>query len=263
MNTAHPSAGTPAELHLRNLSFAYGPKEILSGIDLYLPRGHRMALVGPSGCGKSTLLQLCQGLREPTEGSLHNSFQRSATVFQSPSLLPWKTAVDNIALGLRALGWNRRSARERATAQAEQMGLSREDLNKYPSQLSGGMQSRVGLGRAMVLEPDLLLLDEPFSALDIGLKEEFYRHLDSLTRTAVLMVTHDLGEAIRLSNEVLLMGEAPGRIAGRFTFGCSYVERTSAWVANETECLCTRPEVQRIFGLSPVACPFSKELLHD
>lgn len=239
----------PPALRLEELCFSYGPKEILQDIDLSLAQGRKMALVGPSGCGKTTLLQLCQGLREPTEGRLHNSFIRSATVFQSPSLLPWKTAADNMALGLRAAGWTRREARQRVETEARRMGLSAEDLDKYPAELSGGMQSRVGLGRAMVLEPDLLLLDEPFSALDIGLKTEFYRHLDALEETAVLLVTHDLAEAVRLADEVLVMDRAPGRIAERFRFERAFDERSGTWVAGETECLCTLPEVRRIFGL--------------
>jgi len=250
-------------LRLRGVCFAYGPQEILREIDLTLPPGRKVALVGPSGCGKTTLLQLCQGLREPTEGCLDNRFTRPATVFQSPSLLPWKTAADNLALGLRADGWTRRAARRRVEAEARRMGLASEDLDKYPGQLSGGMQNRVGLGRAMVLEPDLLLLDEPFSALDIGLKTEFYRHLDALADTTVLLVTHDLAEAVRLADEVLLMDRSPGRIAGHYTFERAFDARTGTWVAGETECLCTLPEVRRIFGFDSETCTPAKGGCHD
>src|SRR5690606_532031 len=122
---------------------------------------------------------------------------------QEPRLMPWKTALDNIALGLKALGIPKPVRRRRAAELGRRMGLSRDDLAKYPHELSGGMQSRVALARALATRPDLLLLDEPFAALDIGLKTELYELLsEQIERfnTAVLMITHDLMEAVRLAD---------------------------------------------------------------
>lgn len=202
-------AATPA-LRVAGLAHAFGPREVLEHIDLELPAGRTLALVGPSGSGKSTLLHLCAGLLTLREGQIDNGFTRTAMLFQQPQLLPWKTALDNIALGLKArrVGRAQRLAAARAMGQA--MGLDELALAQFPPQLSGGMQSRVALARALVLEPDLLLLDEPFSNLDVELRERLGAEVRSILkeqRITTLMVTHDQQEAFALGDVVGIMRE--------------------------------------------------------
>ncbi|MBL8462475.1 MAG: ATP-binding cassette domain-containing protein, partial [Thauera sp.] len=175
-------------------------------------------------------------------------------MFQQPRLLPWKSALDNVALGLKAAGVKRAERHFRARALALRLGLAHRDLDKFPHQLSGGMQSRVALARALVLAPELLLLDEPFSALDVGLKEELYRLLldhQAERGMGVLMITHDLMEAVRLSDAILVMARAPGRIVCRFELDRPAARRDDAWVYRHTAELLQVPDVRASFGLPP------------
>jgi len=241
-------------LHIRALTHRYTVNPVLEHIELDLTPGTVLALVGPSGCGKTTLLHLCAGLLTPREGRIDNGFTRPACVFQQPRLLPWKNAQDNIALGLKAQGIPTQQRRERATNLGQRIGLDQEDLGKLPRQLSGGMQSRVALARALVLDPDLLLLDEPFSALDIGLKEELYRLMLDQQRgrgMAVLMITHDLMEAVRLSDAILVMAPEPGRIVHRFEIAQPPQTRDEPFVYHTTARLLSHPTVRESFGLAP------------
>jgi NitT/TauT family transport system ATP-binding protein len=239
-------------LRVRGVHHAFARREVLAGVDLDVEAGQAVALVGPSGCGKTTLLHLCAGLLALREGAIESSFVHPAFVFQQPRLLPWKSALDNVALGLAARAMPRGEREHRARELALRMGLAHADLDKYPHQLSGGMRSRVSLARALVLEPDLLLLDEPFSALDIGLKEELYAlllaHLAS-RRMAALMITHDLMEAVRLSDAILVMAPEPGRIVSRFALSPAASERDEAWVYRTTADLLQQPGVRSSFGL--------------
>ncbi|MBA4261509.1 MAG: ABC transporter ATP-binding protein [Comamonadaceae bacterium] len=244
--------GTAKQLRVHAVTHAYALRTVLEDIELTLDAGRTLALVGPSGCGKTTLLHLCAGLLTLQSGHVHSDFEHPAMMFQQPRLLPWKTARDNIALGLKAIGV---SARERLT-RAERAGAAVEldaaALAQFPHQLSGGMQSRVALARALVLEPDLLLLDEPFSALDIGLKAQLHQWLlqeQARRGLALLMITHDLLEAVRLADTVLVMDSEPGRIAHRLDLRTPALLRDDAWVHHSTAQLLRAPGVRACFGL--------------
>lgn len=239
-------------LVVSGLEHAFATRTVLQGISLRLPAGETLALVGPSGCGKSTLLHLCAGLLDVQDGEIHNGFSRTAVLFQSPHLLPWKTTLDNIALGLKARGVDRRTRTARAIEMGHALGLDDVALAQFPNQLSGGMQSRAALARALVLEPDLLLLDEPFAALDIGLKAQMHHLLLEQQRTrglAVLMITHDVTEAITLADRVRVMAAGPGRFVWEMVLPVPAIERPESWVHRHTAALLAQPVVRAAFDL--------------
>ncbi|MCO5102234.1 MAG: ATP-binding cassette domain-containing protein [Burkholderiaceae bacterium] len=247
-------APVPA-LRVRALHHAFARETVLEDIDFELRAGEVVALVGPSGCGKTTLLHLGAKLLHPDGGTIDDDFAMRACMFQQPTLLPWKSALDNVAIVLAARGVARGECGRRARAIGLRLGLAHADFAKFPHQLSGGMQSRIALARALVVEPDLLLLDEPFSALDIGLREEMYRLLlDHLAarRVGVLMITHDLGEAVRLSDRILVMAARPGRIVSRIELDTPATRRDDTWIHASTARLLARPEVRASFGLPAI-----------
>jgi NitT/TauT family transport system ATP-binding protein len=195
----------------------------LERTDLEIRRSEFVALVGPSGCGKSTILNLAAGLLAPTEGEVYYDGAplrglngRAGYMTQKDTLLPWRTAAENIAvpLELRCRALPRNEVRERVTAMMRLVGLSGFEKH-YPGELSGGMRKRVALARTLIYEPETLLMDEPFGALDAQLKLLMHDQLQRLTqqrRMTVLFVTHDLAEAIALSDRVVVMTARPGRI---------------------------------------------------
>ena len=219
-----------ALLQLRQVSKSYphakGSIRVLNEMSLDIELGEFIAIVGPSGCGKSTLLRIINGIVPPTSGQvLYNGQQvdginpECAMVFQSFALLPWLSVKANIELGLEA----RRVApaeRERlATRYIDKVGLDGFE-EAYPRELSGGMRQRVGLARALAVEPAVLLMDEPFSALDaltaIGLREELldlWQAADSPVKT-IIMVTHIIEEAVELADRILVLSTGPGRLVG-------------------------------------------------
>lgn len=239
-------------LALERVHHAFGPTEVLQGIDLRLQAGEVVVLLGPSGCGKTTLLHLAAGLHAVQRGQVRGDFSRRAVMFQQPRLLPWLSTLDNVAIGLRARGVARDDARRQAAAMGAAMGLDAQALAAFPQQLSGGMQSRAALARALVLAPALLLMDEPFAALDIGLRRQLQRLLLDHRRThgtTVLMITHDVSEAARLADRVLVMAAAPGRLVHEHRIDVPAPARDEATVLHEASRLLAVPAVQRCFGL--------------
>jgi NitT/TauT family transport system ATP-binding protein len=205
---------------LHSVEVEYGGRPALGPLSLTLPAGEITALVGPSGCGKSTALRLLAGLEPPTRGRVERALGRgdTALVFQAPTLMPWASARKNAALPLELAGLPEAEIRERTAAALARVGLA-EAAEAKPAQLSGGMAMRVSLARAMVTEPRLLLLDEPFAALDSVTRKALVADVHRLwreTRPAVLFVTHDVEEAVHLASRVIVMTPGPGRIAAEF-----------------------------------------------
>jgi NitT/TauT family transport system ATP-binding protein len=193
-----------------------GRGQALGPFSLALEPGEIVALVGPSGCGKSTVLRLLAGLEPPTRGHVERLAGRCETsvVFQAPTLMPWATALDNAALPLELAGVAEAKAREQAGAALAAVGLAGAQ-NAKPAQLSGGMAMRASLARALVTKPRLLLLDEPFAALDEITRRDLAIDIHRLwaqQKPAVVFVTHNVEEAIYMASRVLVMTRGPGRL---------------------------------------------------
>lgn len=184
-------------LKLTGISHSYGDHRVLNRIDLAVSPGQRIALMGPSGCGKTTLLRITMDLLKPSEGTVENTFRKTVAVFQEPRLLPWRTALQNVNL---VLG-DGKATLETAKAYLKQVQLE-DALDKYPRELSGGMQQRVSLARALAAEGDLLVLDEPFKAMDEALRDHVME-LVNRTDAAILLVTHEEAEAKMLGCEII------------------------------------------------------------
>ncbi len=193
-----------------------GGVRALDPVDLDIERGEFLTLIGPSGCGKSTLLRLIAGLVTPSGGRVDVAAgaSRRAFVFQTPTLMPWASVADNVRLPLDLEGTTAPEARERVAAALARVGLQ-EFSRAYPRELSGGMQMRVSIARALITDPALLLMDEPFAALDEITRARLDRDLLGLwtgTPLTVVFVTHSISEAVLLSNRVVVMSARPGRL---------------------------------------------------
>ena len=184
-------------LNLTNISHSYNALPLLENISLTLHPGERIALMGPSGSGKTTLLRIILGLLSPKSGSVTNTFSKTAVVFQEPRLLPWRTAAENVNL---VLG-DKPGSMPQARAALAQLGLA-DAADKYPGELSGGMQQRVAIARAMAVHADLLILDEPFKAMDELLRNQVMAQV-AQTNSAIFMVTHEESEAHALGCKII------------------------------------------------------------
>ena len=185
-----------------HVSKSFDSLEIFHDLSLHVDANQIVAVVGPSGSGKTPLLKLVTGIVQPDEGTIAVAEGPVGYVFQEPRLLPWRTALDNVAAGLRAQGSNKEDARGRAAAWLERVGLSGFE-HYHPAELSGGMAQRVSIARAFAVDPRILLLDEPFSNIDQTLKGSLMEILQSIIRerqTTAMYVTHDLTEALRLAD---------------------------------------------------------------
>ncbi|HYD69925.1 ABC transporter ATP-binding protein [Azospirillum sp.] len=217
------SADNTPHVVVRNVSHAFrrGRPPVLSGIDLTVAHGEAVAVVGRSGCGKSTLLHILAGLLHPAGGSVHVGGHRVTgpsarwnVMFQKPSLFPWMSAAENVALGLRYAGVGRRAARERAEALLALVHLEGH-ADDNVQLLSGGQQQRVALARSLATEPELLLLDEPFSALDAFTRAALQDEVRAIARRlglTLVIVTHDLDEAVLMADRAVVMAPRPGRV---------------------------------------------------
>ena len=210
----------------KSFAHAKGTLQVLGDINFTVEEGEFIAIVGPSGCGKSTLLRIINGIVPLSSGQvLYRGHQVDginldcALVFQSFALLPWLSVKDNVELGLEARGLTLEQREKRAGVYIDKVGLDGFE-EAYPRELSGGMRQRVGLARALAVEPAVLLMDEPFSALDaltaIGLREELldlWQAADSPVKT-IIMVTHIIEEAVELADRILVLSTGPGRLVG-------------------------------------------------
>ena len=186
-------------LELKDISARYDGKSVLSGCGLSLGDGERLALMGPSGCGKTTLLRVALSLLPPDTGSVSGDPCRTAAVFQEPRLLPWRTAAENVNVVLS----DGPETMPEALSMLERVELS-DAVEKYPAELSGGMQQRVSIARALAFRPDLLVLDEPFRGLDEALRGRIISHLSaSLPSASLLLATHSEEEALSLGCRIL------------------------------------------------------------
>jgi NitT/TauT family transport system ATP-binding protein len=223
-NVSAPRATAPPLIDVCGASLRYGTTEIFRDIDLAVAAGSFVCLVGPSGCGKTTLLRMMGGLATPSAGSIRFK-DRTVTepqaevafVFQDygRALLPWRTVFGNVALALEASGMARERRSARVAELLELLGL-RAHAEHFPAQLSGGLQQRVQIARALAQEPEVMLMDEPFGALDAITRGRLQDELAGLwtrMRTTIVFVTHDLDEAIYLGDRVIVLDAHPGRVA--------------------------------------------------
>jgi NitT/TauT family transport system ATP-binding protein len=211
-----------AKIRARGVERVFGSKgstvQALGPLDLDIVDGEFVCIVGPSGCGKSTFLRMVAGLINPTAGTIElaarDDRRPTAMVFQEYSIYPWKKVLDNARFGLDIAGVPRKEGNERARAYLAKLGLA-DRAGSYPATLSGGMKQRVAIARALAVEPEILLMDEPFAALDAQMRQILQGELLALwqaDRRTVLFITHSLEEAILLGDRVIVMSARPGTI---------------------------------------------------
>ncbi|MBP1970680.1 NitT/TauT family transport system ATP-binding protein [Virgibacillus natechei] len=200
--------------------------KVLENINLEVEKGQFLSIIGPSGCGKSTLLYLVAGLEDMDEGQITVSGKKvtkpgpdRVVVFQEDGLFPWASVLDNVMYGLLLKKMSKKEAEEKALAMLKMVHLSNY-VDAYPHQLSGGMKQRVAIARALVMEPDILLMDEPFAALDEQTRMVLHKELLDIwrkTKVTILFITHNIREAVLLSEKIIVLETRPGKIKATFT----------------------------------------------
>jgi len=237
------AAGVTGETHItiRGLSKTFGDAVIYDNFDLDIPRGRFVSVFGPNGCGKSTLINLISGLIDPDAGTIRFDGKRLRDtnfgyVFQNyrEALFPWMRSIDNIRYPLKFRNIPRAEQKARVDRLVERLGVT-IDLNKYPYQMSGGQQQLVSIMRSLVIEPEVLFLDEPFSALDYEMTLFMRDQLQALfmdTKTTMVFVSHDLEEAVYLADDVMLLSRGPAEVADYVNVGIPR-PRTSATISED------------------------------
>lgn len=236
---------------LDRITHQYGSRLVLDEISLSVKPSQILCLMGPSGCGKTTLLNLLAGLVSPTAGKVAPSLSSVAYVFQEPCLFPWYTTVENIAIGLKAQRVNQTRRRQRAHTLAEKVGLA-DATHLYPQQLSGGMKQRVNLARAFAINPSLLLLDEPFSSLDLGTRGQAQKLVMNWVaehETTAILVTHDLAEAVLMADHLIVFSARPARMVYCWENEKPPQQRDAAYIYRILAQLQAVPEVAASFSL--------------
>ena len=248
----------PAAIRVSEVAHRFGATEALAGIDLEVGAGETVALVGPSGCGKSTLLELIAGLLPLQSGeividgdpSAEARTARSVWMPQSDMLLPWKRAADNAAMALRLAGHDRRESRRRANEMLDHLGLA-GFADAPPNELSGGMRQRVAFARTLLAGTPVLLLDEPFAALDAITRAELQAWLVGTLASAArstILVTHDVEEALYVADRVTLLSPRPARVAALIDSPPSPPGLTRADSISRPEFVAARAEALRVLG---------------
>lgn len=235
-------------LTFAGVAYDVGGAPLIANCDLAVAPREIIVLVGPSGIGKTTILRLAAGIERATCGTVSNAFARTTAVFQEPRLLPWANAIDNVALALDGSDLSRPQRHDVAARWLRRLGFEPTDMAKHAAQLSGGMQARVAVARAFVTEPDFVVMDEPFAALDLARR----RDLQTLTRTlcrkqgtAALFVTHDLVEAVALADRIVLMAGRPGRVVAEYP-QTPRATQAETWTAVAE--LLRQPAFAKVFG---------------
>lgn len=225
-------------LEVSHLSAGYQGRQALRDISLQIERGSLVVVLGPSGCGKTTLLNLIAGFIAPSSGEITHDGQPvtgpgadRGVVFQNEGLLPWRNVLDNVSFGLQLAGVDKSRRRETAQRWLRRVGLEGYERH-FIWQLSGGMRQRVGIARALAADPRLLLLDEPFGALDAFTREQMQELLLTIWRDTgkqILLITHDIEEAVLLASELIILSPGPGQVVERLNlnFGRRYLEGES------------------------------------
>jgi NitT/TauT family transport system ATP-binding protein len=223
-------------IRVNNLNKSYDNMEVLKDINLDIKEGSFVSLIGPSGCGKSTLINIIAGLDKATSGFVSvegNKVKETNTdrimVFQNAALFPWLTVYENITSGLRNICKDQDEINEKAADILKKVHLSKFK-DYYPYQLSGGMKQRVSIARSLVMDPKILLMDEPFSALDEQTRNLLHGELQQIwleTKKTILFVTHNIREAVKLSDRVIIMGTRPGSIVDDIEIDLSYPRKTT------------------------------------
>ncbi|MDQ6621806.1 MAG: ABC transporter ATP-binding protein [Pseudomonadota bacterium] len=250
LTNARAAAQAPAHIVAQGVcvDFRVGNQinRVLNDVSLSVPKGGFVSLIGPSGCGKSTLLKVLAGLLPPTVGKVSVGGvapmeavrqRRIGIVFQEPTLLPWKNALDNVALLMEVAhaGRSKDEIRARAVEMLRLVGLEHAS-DKRPAQLSGGMRQRVSIARALALDPEVLMMDEPFGALDAITREEmgaFLLEIWERTQKTIVLVTHSIDEAVFLSREVHVMGANPAQIIEAMPIDLPYPRTEESYGAQE------------------------------
>ncbi|MBM7508495.1 ABC transporter ATP-binding protein [Nocardioides sp. 31GB23] len=259
-----------ANVDITGLSKHFDSLSVFDDVDLHVGDNEFVSILGPSGCGKTTLLRIVAGIEERTSGSVlvdGDEVERprpdTTLVFQNFRLLPWRTVEDNVAYGLRLRGKSKAESRAAAQPYIAMVGLEGRE-KKYPYQLSGGMQQRVGLARALAIKPGTLLMDEPFGALDAQTRElmqdELLRIWSNDKRT-VIFVTHSIDEAIVLSDRVIVMQSNPGRIVEDITIPFER-PRTPTAIRTDPRFARLRAEMWSLLRQEPLSTELSPELLN-